>query len=63
MIDDTLAQIADIARVIWELGWAERNAGNLSLDVTGDESCARSTTVRKVIEPIHTLRWPDARTS
>lgn len=26
--------IAEVARFLWERGWAERNAGNLSLDIT-----------------------------
>ena len=30
-----LAELADTARWLWEKGWAERNAGNLSYDVTG----------------------------
>jgi rhamnulose-1-phosphate aldolase len=30
-----LAGAADVARLLWERGWAERNAGNLSCDVTG----------------------------
>jgi len=32
----TLADIADIAGLISERGWAERNAGNISVDVTDD---------------------------
>ena len=30
-----LAGLARVARLLWERGWAERNAGNLSYDVTG----------------------------
>ena len=30
-----LAGAAVVARLLWERGWAERNAGNLSYDVTG----------------------------
>lgn len=30
-----LSDLADTARWLWEKGWAERNAGNLSYDVTG----------------------------
>jgi rhamnulose-1-phosphate aldolase len=30
-----LAGAAAVARLLWERGWAERNAGNLSCDVTG----------------------------
>ncbi len=32
----TLADIADIAGLISERGWAERNAGNVSVDITED---------------------------
>jgi rhamnulose-1-phosphate aldolase len=28
-------QIAAVARILWERGWAERNAGNFSINVTG----------------------------
>jgi rhamnulose-1-phosphate aldolase len=31
----TLAGAAGVAQLLWERGWAERNAGNLSCDVTG----------------------------
>lgn len=40
-----LEQIADISRRIWEKGWAEANAGNLSMDISdllpkaGESSC------------------------
>ena len=30
-----LAGAAEVARLLWDRGWAERNAGNLSCDVTG----------------------------
>ena len=29
-----LASVAEVAGLLWEKGWAERNAGNLSFDVT-----------------------------
>ncbi len=34
-LDDHLAVVARIAGDLWNKGWAERNAGNLSIDVTG----------------------------
>lgn len=30
-----IAGAAEVAQLLWERGWAERNAGNLSCDVTG----------------------------
>jgi rhamnulose-1-phosphate aldolase len=33
--DAVLAGVAGVGRLLWERGWAERNAGNLSYDVTG----------------------------
>ena len=33
-IEPVLDEVVDIAGYLWEKGWAERNAGNLSLDVT-----------------------------
>ena len=33
--DALLAGAAGVARLLWERGWAERNAGNLSCDITG----------------------------
>jgi len=32
--ESVLAGAAEVARLLWEKGWAERNAGNLSFDVT-----------------------------
>jgi rhamnulose-1-phosphate aldolase len=29
-----LSEVADVASLLWEKGWAERNAGNVSVDVT-----------------------------
>jgi len=34
-LEHLLALVARIARDLWTKGWAERNAGNLSVDVTG----------------------------
>ena len=34
-LDSVLAGAAGVAQLLWERGWAERNAGNLSCDVTG----------------------------
>ena len=31
----TVSEITDTAHYLWERGWAERNAGNLSVNVTG----------------------------
>ena len=31
----TVSEITDTARYLWERGWAERNAGNISVNVTG----------------------------
>jgi rhamnulose-1-phosphate aldolase len=35
-----LAEIADVAALLWEKGWAERNAGNVSVDVTAAAGAA-----------------------
>ncbi len=35
----TVLQIKNVAGMLWDKGWAEANAGNLSIDVT--ESCLR----------------------
>lgn len=34
LIPDELAEVATVAGHLWDRGWAERNAGNISLDVT-----------------------------
>ena len=34
-LEKTVTEIAETARYIWEKGWAERNAGNLSMNITG----------------------------
>lgn len=31
----SIDELADVARLLWERGWAESNAGNISIDVTG----------------------------
>jgi rhamnulose-1-phosphate aldolase len=31
-----LEQLREVSRLLWEKGWAERNAGNLSIDVTDE---------------------------
>jgi rhamnulose-1-phosphate aldolase len=33
-LKQVVRDIAEVARLLWERGWAERNAGNLSLDIT-----------------------------
>jgi len=35
-LTDTLKQIAEVAKYLWDKGWAERNGGNLSLNLTGE---------------------------
>jgi rhamnulose-1-phosphate aldolase len=35
-IEGAVAQAAEVAGHLWERGWAERNAGNLSVDVSGE---------------------------
>jgi rhamnulose-1-phosphate aldolase len=34
-LEKTVTEIAETAGYIWEKGWAERNAGNLSVNITG----------------------------
>jgi rhamnulose-1-phosphate aldolase len=34
-LEQTIAEITDTARNLWEKGWAERNAGNISVNITG----------------------------
>jgi len=35
-LERAIAQAAEVAGHLWERGWAERNAGNFSIDVTGE---------------------------
>ena len=35
-LERAIAQAAEVAGHLWERGWAESNAGNFSIDVTGD---------------------------
>jgi rhamnulose-1-phosphate aldolase len=35
-LEGAVAQAAEVAGHLWDRGWAERNAGNLSVDVSGD---------------------------
>lgn len=35
MVDSIYKEIANTAALLWEKGWAERNGGNISCDVTG----------------------------
>ncbi len=34
-LEQTITGITDTARYLWERGWAERNAGNISVNITG----------------------------
>ena len=34
-LEKTVSEIADTAGYLWEKGWAERNAGNISVNITG----------------------------
>ena len=36
MLKDILADIGEVSCYLWQKGWAERNAGNVSIDVTED---------------------------
>lgn len=54
MLEDTLnavtAQVAEVAGYLWEKGWAERNGGNISCDVS---ACAPLfSDVRPLTEPV-----------
>jgi rhamnulose-1-phosphate aldolase len=40
-VKQILADIADIAGLIYQRGWAERNAGNISIDVTDSHAWAK----------------------
>lgn len=33
-LENIITDIAEVARILWELGWAESNAGNISVNVT-----------------------------
>jgi rhamnulose-1-phosphate aldolase len=33
-VGEVLFQVSDVARCLWEKGWAEKNAGNISVDIT-----------------------------
>jgi rhamnulose-1-phosphate aldolase len=35
VLEKTIAEITDTTRNLWEKGWAERNAGNISVNITG----------------------------
>lgn len=34
-IKEVIAELAEVAGFLWEKGWAERNAGNISVNITG----------------------------
>ena len=42
-ISEIISQIAEVAGYLWERGWAERNGGNISYNITDivDESITR----------------------
>jgi rhamnulose-1-phosphate aldolase len=48
-----LAEIADVAGFLWERGWAERNGGNISVDITDLASTTGNKPYLKVSFPIH----------
>ncbi len=33
-LENIITDIAEVARILWKLGWAESNAGNISVNVT-----------------------------
>lgn len=39
-LDRRIAEVAEVAGYLWERGWAERNGGNISVNVT--ELCAET---------------------
>jgi rhamnulose-1-phosphate aldolase len=45
-LKQVVRDIAEVARQLWERGWAERNAGNLSLDITDIAPESRGTRER-----------------
>jgi len=53
IVDDTL----EVAKYLWERGWAERNAGNISIDITelvqqrGDDAAQFTKRAMKISEP------------
>lgn len=46
-LDRRIAEVAEVAGYLWERGWAERNGGNISVNVT--ELCAETAA--------NCLRW------
>jgi len=34
--------ISEVTQYLWQKGWAERNAGNISVDITGNSSCRKT---------------------
>ena len=52
-LEKTIVEIAQTAGYLWEKGWAERNAGNISMNITGLLSIKESEFLRDVV--IHPL--------
>jgi len=47
-----LAEIAEVAGLLWQRGWAERNGGNISVDVTDIISSCKTGTRSRVFCPL-----------
>ena len=57
-LEKTIAEITDTARNLWEKGWAERNAGNISVNVTGLLSTEELSLFNTVAsQPSHGTRY------
>jgi ribulose-5-phosphate 4-epimerase/fuculose-1-phosphate aldolase len=42
LLEKNIKEISAVARILWERGWAESSAGNISVDITGSLKLPRS---------------------
>lgn len=54
MFNEVLAQVKDVAGYLWQKGWAEANAGNLSIDVTDSFNFSESEHVASASSSLNT---------
>ena len=53
-LTERIAEVAEVAGYLWQKGWAERNGGNISYNVT-DVADDALRALRRWANP---LRWP-----
>ena len=56
-------KVAETAGYLWQKGWAERNGGNITVNITEQDAGSSAKAPRNVCVTLPAARWTTARLS